>query len=117
MGTNLEVQVDTWAEENSYFEPYRASWFDRFTVWVDRLPGPPWVFYVLLAVVVILLEAMVQWKESGVSTFQIRSIDIWAHGILAYLLFFMHFLDKLAARALKVFKPLIVNEGEDTDSV
>jgi hypothetical protein len=96
--------------------PYSPSWFDRFTVWVDRLPGPPWVFYGLLGVAVVILEAVVQWREAELPTFRIRSIDIWAHGILAYLLFFMHYLDKLAASALKVFRPLIISEGEDNDS-
>jgi hypothetical protein len=24
--------------------PYAPSWVDRMTDWVDRLPGPSWVF-------------------------------------------------------------------------
>lgn len=30
--------------------PYPPSWFDRFTTWVDRLPGPAWGFYVVLGI-------------------------------------------------------------------
>jgi hypothetical protein len=26
----------------TFVRPYPPSWFDRFTDWVDRLPGPAW---------------------------------------------------------------------------
>ena len=25
--------------------PYPPSWVDRLMAWIDRLPGPPWLFY------------------------------------------------------------------------
>jgi len=27
------------------WQPYRRSWVDAITVWVDGLPGPAWGFY------------------------------------------------------------------------
>jgi len=49
----------------TFTPPYPPSWFDRFTDWVDQLPGPAWAFYLILGVAMILEISAVQWLEGA----------------------------------------------------
>jgi hypothetical protein len=49
-------------EGRSFAPPYPPSWFDRLADWVGRLPGPSWAFYIGLALVIFLIETLVQWQ-------------------------------------------------------
>lgn len=49
-----------------FIAPYPPSWFDRLTMWVDRLPGPPWAFYLALGTAVALAESAIQWREGPI---------------------------------------------------
>ena len=43
--------------------PYAPSWVDGFTALIDRLPGPSWLLYAGLGLVLLLLQAGVLWIE------------------------------------------------------
>ena len=51
------------ARSESSVRPYSPSWVDRLTEWVDRLPGPPWLFYLIFGLVLIFLEAIILWRR------------------------------------------------------
>jgi hypothetical protein len=94
---------------SSFVPPYPPSWFDRFTAWVDRLPGPAWAFYLTFAAVVILVETIIQWKEGAYPVGTFHPLLVWTVGNLAYLLGLLHYLDKSAASAIASFRPLLVS--------
>jgi hypothetical protein len=91
----------------TFIPPYPPSWFDRFTVWVDRLPGPAWAYYLILAVFLVLEINVVQWVEGAYpfGTFYFAHVFIGVS--LPYFLGLMHYLDKAAASAMDSFRPLL----------
>lgn len=95
------------AVAESFLPPYPPSWFDQFSVWVDRLPGPAWAFYLILGVILILEISVVQWVEGAYpfGTFYVSHLFIGAS--LPYFLGLMHYLDKAAASAMESFRPLL----------
>jgi len=98
------------AGRNSVFvPPYPPSWFDRFTGWVDRLPGPAWAFYLIFGALVVLAESAIQWREGAYPLGRFNLLTAWSVGEFAYLLALMHYLDKSAASALAAFRPLLVS--------
>jgi len=42
---------------------YRPSWIHKFFRWVDRLPGPYWLFYIGIIVITGLLNNIVAWYK------------------------------------------------------
>ena len=87
--------------------PYPPSWFDRFTAWVDRLPGPAWAFYLTIAGAVVIVETAIQWSEGAYPVGTFNPLHAWAVGNFAYLLGLMHYLDQSAASAIVSFTPLL----------
>lgn len=95
--------------------PYGSSWIDRFTDWVDRLPGPAWAFYAGLALVWLLAAHFALGRRSNGSLpfgnlawFPLAA-PIWPVLPIALI----HYLDRQASRALAVFRPAMeVSDGE-----
>jgi hypothetical protein len=87
--------------------PYPPSWFDRFTAWIDRLPGPAWAFYVLLAVGTIIGISAVHWLEGAYPLGTTKGEQLLIGGSLAYFLGLMHYLDKAAGSAIASFRPFL----------
>ena len=91
----------------SFNPPYPPSWFDRFTDWVDRLPGPAWGFYLLLAVAVILEISVVQWLAGAYPPWTFNGQHVFIAVNLPYFLGLMHYLDRAAGSAIASFRPLL----------
>ena len=96
------------AGETDFTPPYPPSWFDGFTDWVDRLPGPAWAFYLFLAAAMALAETVIQWKEGAFPVGTFHPVHLWTVSNIAYLLGVMHYLDKSAASAIVSFRPLLI---------
>jgi hypothetical protein len=93
--------------------PYYPSWVDRLTAFVDRLPGPPWAFYLGLAVVIFLASAGVQWADGTHPFAVIGRDDILGAVLTPYALGLMHYLDRSAVAAIRSFRPAL-RGGEAT---
>lgn len=87
--------------------PYQPSWYDRFTGWLDELPGPLVGYYLLALVVSVGIYVAIQasqraYVESG--------FNLW-HIFLALqpliVLTWMHYLDKVSLVALDRFQPAV----------
>lgn len=91
----------------SFVRPYPPSWFDRFTDLVDRLPGPAWGFYLLLAVAMILEISVVQWLEGAYPPWTFNGQHAFIAFSLPYFLGLMHYLDRAAGSAIASFRPLL----------
>jgi hypothetical protein len=101
--------------ENSFTAPYAPSWFDRFTAWVESLPGPAWAFYLFAAAVVVLVESAVQWREGAYPAGSFLFLHVWSFSFFAYMLLLMHYLDKLAASALATFRPMLTTSPAEME--
>ncbi|HLE03921.1 MAG TPA: hypothetical protein VI729_04820 [Anaerolineales bacterium] len=87
--------------------PYPPSWFDRFAAWVDGLPGPPWGFYLLVAIGVAVVGSAIEWIEGAYPAGTFNASHVWTLGNFAYLLALIHYLDKSAASAIASFRPIL----------
>jgi hypothetical protein len=91
----------------STVRPYKPSWIDRFTGWVDRLPVPAPVFYVGLAFCLVLGQMLFLWLEGGLGAEALLAVIIFNGLATPFLLTLMHHLDHQAARGLKAMKPVL----------
>jgi hypothetical protein len=93
------------SETTDQLRPYSPSWADRFTDLVKRLPGPNWLYYAGIALLLALIQAVTLWIE-GIRP---SGSFIAIHGTLTSMgvLFFalVHYLDDAAKRALKTLRP------------
>lgn len=92
--------------------PYPPSWFDRLTSWIDRLPGPAWGFYVLLAIALTLVVSAIQWNEGAYPAGTFYAGHVFTGASLAIVLGLMHFQDKVATSAITSFRPLLTSRDE-----
>ncbi len=85
--------------------PYPPSWVDRLTDWVERLPIPWWLFYVLMALVWSGIVALVL-RQTGVhAVVGFHPMQVWLPTLTVYLLALTHGLDRAAAGAMQRFQP------------
>jgi hypothetical protein len=98
---------------NTQDQPYPPSWVDRLQNWVDRLPLPPWGFYLCLWFFLILIESGSKWIDGMDPYLKIRWIYIFYSFYGAYFLAAIHYLDRWAKSAYPAFsQTLSAGEGE-----
>lgn len=92
--------------------PYESSWIDRFISWIDRLPGPAWLFYVLSVLFLVILANAIFWIDGSL---QMGSIDpfLSVNGVLVvYWLALYHYFTRTGSQSLRSFRPLL-EVGDD----
>ena len=86
--------------------PYPASWVDRLIDRIAALPGPTWVPYAIVSVVVGVTVHVAAWIDGllapGDFDLYLGSLAIYIVGSLAAI----HFLDDRATRAWTTFRPV-----------
>lgn len=93
--------------------PYRPSWIDRFTNWVEELRMPAWIFYVGLGLVLILIQMLILWLDHGLQSYALLPVIIFNALTIPYLLGLVHLLDNQAVTALNSMRPaLAITEPE-----
>lgn len=100
-GTSLEA-----APRERVILPYQPSWVNRLTAWVERRPGPAWLYY--LAAIALFSGAYVGvlWWESGYPPV-ISQASLLAITTALYYLGIVHYLDNVARDAMVRFRPAI----------
>ena len=91
---------------------YRPSWIHRFFGWVDRLPGPYWLFYVGIMVITGLLNNIVAWYKQVLPLGEINWYFAFTAFFLAYYLFALDINFRVAKESIIEFLTK-VNEAED----
>jgi hypothetical protein len=77
-----EVGVSTPPNERAdLIAPYPPGVLDRFMAWADRLPGPVWVFYLVLLVVLVVIINAVAWLDGSA---QFGTFDLYRSSIPIY---------------------------------
>lgn len=85
--------------------PYSPSWLDRLTDLVARLPGPYWLYYLIVGVLFALARTVIAWIDGSYPVGTFFAVHVIDGLIPAYFLFVMHLLDDLARRAMADFRP------------
>lgn len=94
-------------EDRSTEQPYPPSWVDRFTDWVQWLPGPAWLFYLGVALVLVLIRTIVAWSDGSYPVGTFFPVHILTASSTVYMLFVLHYLDDRAGAALATFRPVL----------
>jgi hypothetical protein len=90
-----------------FVPPYPPSWYDRLAGRIDRLPGPSWLVYLLLAVAGMLVLTGFQMLAGGYHPGKYLALHLFLGSQFAYLLGLMRLLDRSAAAALDTFRPVL----------
>lgn len=106
--SGARLQSDTFAPS------YNPSWYNRFTVWVDHLPGPAWFFYLILGLGVSVAGSTIQWIEGAYPLGTFNPLHVWTYSNFVYLLALMHYLDKSAFSAITSFRPILAPADQAT---
>lgn len=87
--------------------PYPPSWVDRLHSQIERLPGPGWLLYPLLALFLVLTHAAIKWGDGSYSagTFHPFHVVVMISGV--WYLALVHYLNWVANRAMGRFRPVL----------
>ena len=85
--------------------PYAPSWLDRLTDAVARLPGPYWLYYLIVGILLALGRTIIGWVDGSYPVGTFFAVHVIDGLIPAYFLFAMHLLDDLARRAMADYRP------------
>ncbi len=92
---------------SNWTPPYPPSWFDRFTASIERLPGPAWVYYSALFVILFAAESAAQWVAGTYPVGSFSRLHLLVTATIIYLPAFMHYLNRAASAALTSFRPAL----------
>lgn len=93
-------------------QPYPASWVDHLTGWVEQLPGPAWLYYLGVALVLTLIRAIAAWSDGSYPAGTFFPLHVLLAMSSAYFIFSLHYLDDRAGAALADFRPVLnVDDG------
>ena len=92
---------------------YPPSWIDRLIQWIDRLPIPAWLFYILCILTYIFAISIVLWIDGSVPFGKVGSIPgIFPISLFGFLAL-SHYMVWIGSRSLQAFRPLLdVNDAE-----
>ena len=96
----------------AFIPPYPPSWVDRLTDWVDRLPIPWWLFYVLLALPINGAVALVLWQTGIYAAVGFHPMQVFLPSLPVYFLALTHGLDRVAVSSMARFRPAF--RGDDS---
>ncbi len=90
-----------------------ASWVDRLTDGIDRLPGPAWLVYFVVFVALVLSANATGWLDGNLP---VGSFDLYLSSLAVYPivgLAAIHYLDREAAAALERLRPALTITDSD----
>lgn len=87
--------------------PYPRSWIDRLIRWIDRLPGPAWLFYLVATLALTALINVVLWIDGSVPFGSYGSFQGIFPPFVFYFLALYHYLTGVGSSSLTEFRPLL----------
>ena len=107
-----DAALDDPIEAESKARRYAPSWLDRFNAWVTRLPGPTWLFYLGIWLLLVLLQIAVLWGEGAYPAGTFLTNHTAIAGLIPLLLALSRVLDNKAGTALATLRPAM-DAGEE----
>ena len=98
-------------------QPFRPSKIHDFYRWVDRLPGPYWLYYAGIVVAAGLLNHAVAWREQVLAPGEINAYYGLTAFFIGYYLFVNDILLRTARESLIEFQPLLTVPGNERDRI
>ena len=85
----------------------RRSWVDILISFVERLPGPPWLFYLLVSLVFGVLSVALRWLDGSAPVGTANPVTTAFATGSVYPLAVVHYLTRTARRSLADFRPAL----------
>lgn len=87
--------------------PYSPSWLNRVIGWIDGLPGPTWVAYLVLTAISVAFSNAQGWASGAlpVGAF-LPDLTYWGVFLIALIWVVAH-LDRVAGEAFDTFRPAL----------
>ena len=93
--------------------PYPPSWIDRLIVWIDGVPGPVWLFYLLSVIAIAVLINASFWVDGSMP---VGSFDPEGTGFALFVFYWVglyQYLTGVGSQSLRTFRPLLdVDDSE-----
>jgi hypothetical protein len=94
-------------EKSKFVEPYKPSLIHAVYRWIDRLPGPYWLFSIVFLVMTGLLNLIVAWKENVIAFGEINWSYAFTGFFFAYYFFANDFLYRVANNSVLEFLTIL----------
>ena len=108
------VEDSTIRSAEALFPP---SWIDRLIRWVDRLPGPAWLFYLSGVLATALLINAILWIDGSLPYGSAGSIDAISPPLVFYPLALYHYLTRVGSRSLQTYRSLLAVEDASSAQI
>ena len=95
--------------------PYKPSWIDRFSNWVEKLPVHAWIFYVVFGIALILVQVLFLWLDRGLQAEELLPVIIFNGLITPFALALIHLLDNQAVTALNSMRLVLDTTESEFD--
>jgi hypothetical protein len=104
----MKAKISHSSKENAEeLLPYPPSFIDRFMRFIQQLPVPYWLTYLVLFIFEVLVNHVVMWLTNALPTFTFSSVTLayplWLWGPLIL----MTYLNSTALKAVSNFSPLL----------
>lgn len=111
----LSASLGTVQEMREEFLPYRASWINRLTTWIDARPGPACGYYLALLMLLVGTQLLIAWGDGKFRPDKIAFATVLV-GSSVYYLAMIHYLDRIAAGAFAAFHPaMCISAQQEAD--
>jgi hypothetical protein len=88
-------------------DPYKPSWINRLTSWVQRLPGTSWMYYAGSGLVTLLVLTAIMWIEAAQPVGTILLPHVYLTAAIFFILSVTDYFDQRAIHALRRIKPVL----------
>ena len=97
---------------SSFRPPYPPSWVDRLMSGIERLPVPTWATYAAATLLIVVIGI---WSDGFVDRTQLPVPTAYTAVVVFYPLALIHYLDGVARRALRRFRPALSLSEEELE--
>lgn len=110
------TEIDTKAKNIKTLDTFEPSWFDKLAVFVDGLPGPYWVAYLLFVGVMAGIGLLIQVFDDSRQILVFEPLEYLILFQIVFVLSLITYLNKNGAKAMETFRPAFKG-SEDEASI
>jgi hypothetical protein len=92
---------------------FSSSYINRFTKWIEGLPGSSWGYYVGFTIFLLSLQTVASWVEGAIPIGSFLPEHIFLSAAISFIIAIIPYFDKRALAALETIKPsLTIDEAK-----
>jgi len=107
--------TETTTKKSTEPRPYKPSWIDDFTQWVEKMSMRAWIFYLVFGIALILIQILFLWLDGGLQAQDILPVIIFNGFAVPFLLALIHLLDNQAVTAVNAIRPILDMSEDELD--